>query len=73
MDNKPFLIHTWYARAYGENAMQTKRINTIIDAYAPDSNKHADEAEIFKDEFFKFKLNLRKLKKRIQNKLGKVF
>ena len=73
LDNKPFLIHTWYARAYGENAMQTKRINTIIDAYAPDSNKHADEAEIFKDEFFKFKLNLRKLKKRIQNKLGKVF
>ncbi len=73
LDNKPFLIHTWYARAYGKNAAQTKRIDAIIDRYASDSNDHAEEAEIFKDEFFKYKLGLRKLKKRIQNKLGKYF
>ena len=73
LDNKPFLIHTWYARAYWKNAAQTKRIDTIIDSYAPDSNDHAEEAEVYKDEFFKYKLGFRKLKKRIQNKLGKVF
>lgn len=73
LDNKPFLIHTWYARAYGKNAAQTKRIDNIIDTYAPDSNDHAAEAEVYNDEFFKYKLGLRKLKKRIQNKFGKVF
>ena len=52
--------------------MQTKRIDTIIDAYAPGSNDLAEEAEVYKDKFFKYKLGLRKLKKRIQNKLGKV-
>lgn len=72
LDNNPFLIHTWYARAYGKNAVQTKRIDTIIDAYAPGSNDLAEEAEVYKDKFFKYKLGLRKLKKRIQNKLGKV-
>ncbi|WP_370173599.1 hypothetical protein [Leeuwenhoekiella palythoae] len=72
LDNNPFLIHTWYARAYGKNTGQTKRINTIIDTYAPDSNDQAEEAEVYKDKFFKYKLGLRKLKKRIQNKLGKV-
>ena len=73
LDNKPLLIHTWYARAYGKNAAQTKRIDSIIDTYAPDSNDHSKEAEVYKDEFFKYKLGLRKLKKRIQNKLGKLF
>ena len=73
LDNTPFLIHTWYARAYGKNAAQTERIDNIIDKYAPDSNDHAEEAEVYKDEFFKYKLGFRKLKKRIQNKLGKVF
>ena len=66
LDNKPLLIHTWYARAYGKNAAQTKRIDSIIDTYAPDSNDHSKEAEVYKDEFFKYKLGLRKLKKRIQ-------
>jgi len=53
--------------------MQTKRIDSIIDTYAPDSNDHAEEAEVFKDKFFKYKLGFRKLKKRIQTKLRKMF
>lgn len=51
----------------------TIRINAIIHRYAPDSNDYAEEAEVSKNDFFKYKLDLRKLKKRIQNKLGRVF
>lgn len=73
LDNKPFLIHTWYARAYGKNETQTKRINEILKTHAPSSNSKPNEAEIYKDHFYKYKLGLRKLRRRVQTRIDKLF
>tara|TARA_B100000929_G_scaffold111367_1_gene88218 strand:+ start:464 stop:1291 length:828 start_codon:yes stop_codon:yes gene_type:complete len=73
LNKKRILIHTWYARAYGKNETQTKRIDAILEAYAPSSNSKPNEAEIYKDHFYKYKLGFRKLRRRVQTKFGKCF
>lgn len=73
LNGNPMIIHTWFARSYGWNKYQTRRIDKIIDLYILNSDKETEAPEVYKDYFYKYKLGLRKLKKRIQNKLGKGF
>ncbi|MAW96667.1 MULTISPECIES: hypothetical protein [unclassified Leeuwenhoekiella] len=73
LNKKRILIHTWYARAYGRNEQQTKRIDAIIETYAPSLNSKPDEAEIYKDHFYKYKLGFRKLRRRVQTRIDKLF
>lgn len=73
LNKKRILIHTWYARAYGKNETQTKRIDAILETYAPSINSKPDEAEIYKDHYYKYKLGFRKLRRRIQTRIDKLF
>ena len=57
--NKVLLHHTWFARAYGKNDEQTKRINVLFDLLNSKDSKTSDPV-IFKDQTF---LLIQKIKK----------
>lgn len=50
-NNKLFLYHTWFARAYQSNEKHTKRINKIFNLRSLDENKISNPI-IFKDNTF---------------------
>ncbi|OHT44603.1 hypothetical protein [Flavobacterium tructae] len=58
-NNRVFLHHTWFARAYGKNDEQTKRINVLFDLLNSKDSKTSDPV-IFKDQTF---LLIQKIKK----------
>lgn len=64
------LYHTWYARFYGKNTDQTKRINGVISRFKPDKEESQKPDSIFlenKWHFLKFKIYrlIRRLKRKI--------
>ena len=63
-DSKIFLHHTWFARAYGKNDEQTKRINVLFDLLNSKENK-TSEPVIFKDKTFFFIEKIKKTYRRI--------
>ncbi|GAB1855729.1 hypothetical protein MHTCC0001_05630 [Flavobacteriaceae bacterium MHTCC 0001] len=71
--NKVFAYHTWYARSYNENEKHTKRINKILNSLDVNiSNTSGDiNFVMFKDNFFAFKIELRKYYKRFINRLNR--
>lgn len=73
INKKKILIHTWYARAYGKNERQTKRINDILDKYAPSIEYNEEPVESYSDYWFKYKLRFRKFLKRVRLKLKAHF
>lgn len=60
------LIHTWYARSYGENIKHTKRINKFLKLEA--KNENFNQPIYFKDQLFSTKRLLRKNLKRIKKR-----
>ena len=73
LNKKRILIHTWYARAYGKNEQQTKRIDAILDKYAPPIEYNEESVESYSDYLFKYKLRFRKFLKRVRVKLKAHF
>ncbi|MBF7090616.1 hypothetical protein IUY40_03550 [Flavobacterium sp. ALJ2] len=61
-NDKIFLYHTWFARAYGNNEKHTKRINNIFDSLSFEENK-TPHSIIFKDNTFFW---IKKIKKNYQ-------
>ena len=68
IDQKPMLIHTWYARAYSNNPDQTKRIDDILKEYAPSNEYNEESIEMYSDRWFKYELKLRKFLNRVETK-----
>jgi len=71
-NNKEFAYHTWYARSYNVNEKHTHRINNILNKLNIDVNskKYDVDIVIFKDSLFYFRMKLKKLYKRIVNRLN---
>ncbi|WP_232224053.1 hypothetical protein [Gillisia sp. CAL575] len=69
-DGSLFLIHTWYARAYGNNKKHTERIDLILDKI--DFGENIVEPIIFKDRLFRINKEVRKVFKKIIIKLEKL-
>jgi len=71
-NNEIFLFHTWYARSYQVNKKHTKRINTILDLQK-EVNLNMDDSAIivFKKRTFAIEQKLKKIYRRIKNKLVK--
>lgn len=64
------LTHTWYARSYGINQTQTKRIDGLLNGF--NFQNYSPPTPIyFKDRRFALRKLLRKSKKRIEMKLKK--
>lgn len=66
-DNKLFLQHTWYARAYGKNEKQTNRINSLLNSLPKSETKYS-KPNLWKDNLFPFKRILKKVIKKIFSK-----
>jgi hypothetical protein len=69
-NNKLFLYHTWFARAYGLSEKHTKRINSIFNLLSFEENKVSNPI-IFKDQTFflirKIKKNYKKIVRKFKN------
>lgn len=63
-NGKEFMQHTWFARAYGKNEQQTKRINRLFDGLNSVENTTSNPI-IFKDETFSFIQKIRKTYRKI--------
>lgn len=72
INNEVFLCHTWYARSYGVNKKQTKRINNLLSEVNIDltSSKIDNDITIFKDVNFAKRQKRKKLFRKIKNKLS---
>jgi hypothetical protein len=68
-NNKLFLYHTWFARAYGFSEKHTKRINAIFNLLSFEDNKVSNPI-IFKDHTFFLIKNIKKNYKRIIRKFN---
>lgn len=67
-DGTSLLIHTWYARSYGNNKKHTARINRILEK--ADSESNTKYPIIFKDSMFWTETKIRKIFKKIRMKLS---
>ena len=69
--NELILYHTWFARSYGVNEKHTKRINSILLGINIDTSlsEIGKDVTIFKDANFAKKQKIKKLFKKIKNKL----
>jgi len=68
-DESLFLVHSWYARAYGNNNKHTKRIDLILDKI--DFGEKRVEPIIFKDKLFRINKEVRKVFDKLIMKLEK--
>lgn len=66
-----FLYHTWFARSYAVNKKHTKRIDTILSQLdvAVFAEKEDENIVVFKDANFAKRQKVKKLFKKIKNKL----
>jgi hypothetical protein len=69
-DGTSLLIHTWYARSYGNNEKHTTRIGRILEK--TDLKLNSKQVVIFKDSMFWIKMRIFKIGKRIKMRLTTV-
>ncbi len=70
--HEAFLYHTWYARSYGVNTKHTNRIDAILNSQKKKDNvKKEDELIIFKDNLFAIEQRIKKITRRVYNKIVK--
>ena len=69
-DGTSLLIHTWYARSYGNNEKHTTRIDKVLDK--TDFKLNYKQAIIFKDSLFGIKMRILKIGKKIKMRLTQV-
>jgi len=69
-DGTSLLIHTWYARSYGNNEKHTTRIDKVLEK--TDFKLSSKQAVIFKDSLFWIKMRILKIGKRIKMKLTTI-
>jgi len=69
-DGTSLLIHTWYARYYGNNEKHTTRIDRILEK--TEFKKSSKRAVIFKDPMFWIKTRIFKIGKKIKMRLTTV-
>ncbi|MGM1056441.1 MAG: hypothetical protein ACQEWG_11200 [Bacteroidota bacterium] len=65
------LYHTWYARAYGTNEKQTKRINKVL-KLIPVNSIQVSQPVIFNDVNYRWKFLMKKNIKKIKMKIVKL-
>jgi hypothetical protein len=63
-NNKIFMHHTWFARAYGKNNDQTKRIDVLFDLLNSKENQKTKPI-VFKDKTFFFIQKINKIYRKI--------
>jgi len=70
-EKKVFIYHTWFARSYGKNIEQTKRINVVFDLLnLTAKNDQTSKPIVFKHITFFFIQKIKKTYKRIIIRLG---
>jgi len=73
-NNQVMLYHTWYARSYGSNPNQTKRINNVLEHIHPtNESKEKIDYIYFKDPYFSLIKKMRKQQNRFTYKLNSLF
>ena len=66
----PMLYHSWYARSFGKNKVHTARIESILNQMKASSFEIKDVI-VFKDDTFAMRSKIKKMIRRIKNKLHK--
>lgn len=70
-NNKILLYHTWYARSYGSNPNQTRRINKVLEqVHSQPMQTELSSYIYFNDPLFKVMKQIRKQRDRILFKLN---
>ncbi|MEZ7493948.1 hypothetical protein QO206_00510 [Leeuwenhoekiella aequorea] len=61
LNGKPMLIHTWFARSYGWNKYQTKRIDSLLQIFnSKIVPEESESVSIIKDPYFKYQNKIKK-------------
>ncbi|MGW1455077.1 hypothetical protein ACWBC2_08805 [Salegentibacter agarivorans] len=70
-NGKELLYHTWYARFYGKDSDQTKRIDGVISRFKPNYEKKiVPDAILLENKWYFFKFKIYRLIRRMKRKIG---
>lgn len=70
-EGNELLYHTWYARFYGKNQEQTKRIDKVISKFKPDKGDISmKDPIILKDDWYSLRYKIYSLFRRMKRKIS---